>query len=171
MRKVLSLAFFVLFAPLSAFAMNDVCQKEIAPLMESHNAAMAGGKNLPKGKPKTYEQALNNANAHCGFMSRLSTSFNKLNAWMEKNKDFCQVSPNDVNAVKGSLATVVKNRDASCNAVSQLKQQKSQAERQQALAIAQQRAPGQNPFASPATKGRENDPFNPVIQRKPQLSL
>jgi hypothetical protein len=152
-----------------AFAMNDACQKEFAPLIQSHSAVMGEGGKLPKNKPKTYEQAVSNSNAHCSFLTKAQGSFTRVKTWMTKNQDFCQVPDADLKVVTDSLGTITKNRAAACNSVAQLKQMKNKAEQQQALQQQQQQQAA-DPFARPGV-GRANDPFNPQITRKPQLSL
>lgn len=162
---------FVMFLFTNAsYAMNDVCQGEFAPIIQRHTGVMQSSKNLPKSKPKTYEQALANSNAHCAFFTRAQSSFATVQAWMKKNKDFCQVPDDQLKIVTQSLGNMSNNKAASCNAVGQLKQQKSKADKQMALMQAQQ-AQAQNPFAKVGSTARANDPFNPVISRKPQLTL
>lgn len=159
-------AFLLFFITHSAFAMNDVCQSEFVPLMQSHGAVMQQSSKLPKGQPKTFEQAVANSNAHCSFLTKAGASFLRIQAWMKKNQDFCQVPESELKTVATSTETINKNKAVACNAVSELKKKKSQAEKQQAMMQQQQ----QNPFARSGGTGRANDPFNPQIVRKPQLS-
>jgi hypothetical protein len=152
-----------------AFAMNDICQGEFVPLMQSHSAVMQQAEKLPKGQPKTFEQAVANSNAHCSFLTKAGASFTRIQAWMKKNQDFCQVPDSEIKTVATSTETIGKNRAAACNAVNELKKKKSQAEKQQAMSQQQQQQQ-QNPFSRAGGTGRANDPFNPQIVRKPQLS-
>jgi hypothetical protein len=150
-----------------AHAMNDICASEFTPLMQGHAAVMQSASGISKANPKTYEQALAKANSVCGYLTRAQGSFGKIKAWFVKNKDFCQVPEAQIGQVNEAISKIAPQRTAACNAVGNLKAQKTQAEKQAALAQSQGAA---NPFAN-NSRPVVNDPFNPQINRKPQLTL
>lgn len=167
--RVMAIVFSFLMSLNFAAAMNDICAAEFTPLMKNHAAVMQSAGGISKANPKTYEQAVSKASAVCSYLTRAQGSFGKIKTWFVKNKDFCQVPESQIAQVNEAIAKIVPQRTSACAAVGNLKAQKSKAEQQAALAQSQQQGANSNPFAS--TRPAVNDPFNPQITRKPQLTL
>ena len=111
-----------------AMAAPESCAKDFAPLMTKRQAYINTINGYKNKKPS--------APAACSTFSGLSAQNRKISAWMESQKDWCQIPDDTIKAIKDQQAQIDKTRANACNAAAQqskmMRQMKNQQQRQQA---------------------------------------
>jgi hypothetical protein len=94
----------------SAFAQNEFCNNELAPLMKDR-AAISGRLNAIVKNPKR----ANAREQFCSNMSSLIANMKKTATYMTNNKDFCLIPDEAITQITKAIAQTSTTRKKSCS--------------------------------------------------------
>jgi hypothetical protein len=95
---------------------NQFCSKDIQPMLVRREEI---AKNLQainkRGRPKTFEQAKKIFNDFCGSLGTYIANDQKLLDYMNKNKDFCAISDQNLQQISMDLKQTQATRSKICS--------------------------------------------------------
>ena len=108
---------------------NELCAGEFQALIAKHSEVMKQLAALKTNKePKTFEEARANAQRACQGLAPAVASFERVQTWVNENKDFCMLPAKVVSDVAAGNASIKRNRAQACGALARLDKNRRQAE-------------------------------------------